>query len=102
MSTPTSLTAEQVKKIADLACLTLSEDDIHYYAPQLSRILDFFAEMNSCETSQVAPLAHPLDLPQRLRADEITEFDQRALFQSIAPEVKAGLYLVPKVIEEVK
>ncbi|HVY53356.1 MAG TPA: Asp-tRNA(Asn)/Glu-tRNA(Gln) amidotransferase subunit GatC [Gammaproteobacteria bacterium] len=95
-----SLTPEEVKKIAHLARLNLSEDDINYYTPQLSNILEFVACMNEVDTSNVNPVAHPLDLPQRLRTDEVKEPDQRELFQSIAPEVKAGLYLVPKVIEE--
>jgi len=95
-----SLTTDEVKKIAHLARLTLSEEDIAHNTPQLSRILDFVAHMNEINTSSVEPLAHPLDLFQRLRPDSVTEYDQRELFQTIAPEVKVGLYLVPKVIEE--
>ena len=95
-----SLTPEEVKKIAHLARLTLSEADISLYTPQLSSILDFVAHMNEVDTTKVEPLAHPLDLPQRLRDDKVSETDQRDLFQSLAPEVKVGLYLVPKVIEE--
>jgi aspartyl-tRNA(Asn)/glutamyl-tRNA(Gln) amidotransferase subunit C len=95
-----SLTPEEVKKIAHLARLNLSETDIAYYTPQLSSILDFVAHMDEIDTATVEPLAHPLDLPQRLRPDTISEPNQRELFQSLAPEVKVGLYLVPKVIEE--
>jgi len=95
-----SLTPEEVKKIAHLARLNLSEKDIAYYTPQLSNILDFVAHMDEIDTTSIEPLAHPLDLPQRLRPDTISESNQRELFQSLAPEVKVGLYLVPKVIEE--
>lgn len=95
-----SLTPTEVKKIAHLARLTLSEDDIAYYTPQLSSILNFVAHMDSVDTANIEAVAHPLELPQRLRPDAISEHDQRELFQSIAPEVKVGLYLVPKVIEE--
>lgn len=95
-----SLTAEQVKKIAHLARLNLSDEDIALYTPQLSKILDFIEDMNQVDTAKVEPLAHPLDLSQRLRADTITEPDLRDKFQGIAPQVEAGLYLVPKVIEE--
>ena len=95
-----SLTPEEVKKIAHLARLNLSENDIAYYTPQLSSILEFVAHMDEIDTAQIEPLAHPLDLPQRLRPDTVSEEDQRDLFQSLAPEVKVGLYLVPKVIEE--
>ncbi|TAK76727.1 MAG: Asp-tRNA(Asn)/Glu-tRNA(Gln) amidotransferase subunit GatC [Gammaproteobacteria bacterium] len=95
-----SLTPEEVKKIGHLARLNLSESDIALYAPQLSRILDFIEQMNQVDTSQVEPLANPLDISQRLRLDEVTEPDIRNKYQAIAPQVEAGLYLVPKVIEE--
>lgn len=95
-----SLTPEEIKKIAHLARLTLSESDITHYMPQLSGILDFIEQMNKTDTSHVAPLAHPLDISQRLRGDVVTETNQRQQFQRIAPQVEAGLYLVPKVIEE--
>lgn len=95
-----SLTPEQVLKIAHLARLNLSADDITLYTPQLSKILDFIEHMNQIDTSNIAPLAHPLDLSQRLRDDSITEPDLRDKYQTIAPSVEAGLYLVPKVIEE--
>jgi len=94
-----SLTHEDVKKIAHLARLNLSEKDLSFYTPQLSSILNFVDHMNQANTAQIEALAHPLDLNQRLRADQITEPDQRDAFQAIAPQVEAGLYLVPKVIE---
>jgi aspartyl-tRNA(Asn)/glutamyl-tRNA(Gln) amidotransferase subunit C len=96
-----SLTADDVKKIAHLARLNLSEADIKLYTPQLSEILKFIEQMNTVDTSQVEPLAHSLDdLAQRLRQDAITEVDLHDKFQRIAPQVQAGLYIVPKVIEE--
>jgi aspartyl-tRNA(Asn)/glutamyl-tRNA(Gln) amidotransferase subunit C len=94
-----SLTIDNVKKIAHLARLNLSEKDLAFYTPQLSNILDFVAEMNKANTAGIEPLAHPYDLTQRLREDAVTEPDQRSAFQAIAPHVEAGLYLVPKVIE---
>jgi aspartyl-tRNA(Asn)/glutamyl-tRNA(Gln) amidotransferase subunit C len=95
-----SLTPEDVRKIAHLARLNLTENDIDVYAPQLSKILDFIEQMNQTDTSQVEALAHPLDISQRLRPDVVTEPDLRSKYQAIAPQVEAGLYLVPKVIEE--
>lgn len=95
-----SLTISEVKKIAHLARLNLSDEDIAHHAPQLSRILDFIEQMNQVDTTQIEPLAHPLDISQRLRNDEITEKDLREKYQQIAPSVAAGLYLVPKVIDE--
>lgn len=95
-----SLTPEQIKKIGHLARLNLSAEDIELYTPQLSNILNFIAHMDEVDTSEVQPLAHPLDLSQRLRADQISEPNLRDKYQRIAPQVEAGLYLVPKVIEE--
>ena len=95
-----SLTPEEVKKIAHLARFNLSTSDIALYTPQLSSILDFIEHMNETDTSHVEPLAHPLNLSQRLRPDMVNETDLREKYQRIAPQVEAGLYLVPKVIEE--
>jgi aspartyl-tRNA(Asn)/glutamyl-tRNA(Gln) amidotransferase subunit C len=94
-----SLDAKEVRKIAHLARLAVDEADIPEYARNLSRILELVEQMNAVDTSAVAPLSHSLDAGQRLREDVVTESNQRELFQSIAPQVDAGLYLVPKVIE---
>lgn len=94
-----SLEPAQVKEIAHLARLAIEEHDIPSYAKNLSEILAFVEQMNAVDTEGVEPMAHPLDMTQRLRADEVTESDQREAFQAIAPATEAGLYLVPKVIE---
>ena len=95
----THLTSNDVLKIAHLARLDLDEQAAANYVRELSTILDLVEQMNRVDTQQVEPMAHPLELSQRLRADVITEVNQRELFQAIAPEVEAGLYLVPQVIE---
>lgn len=95
-----SLSPEAVRKIAHLARLNLSEDDIKLYAPQLSNILNFIEQMNQIATKNIEPLAHPFELTQRLRPDNANEPNLRDKFQRIAPSVEAGLYLVPKVIDE--
>jgi aspartyl-tRNA(Asn)/glutamyl-tRNA(Gln) amidotransferase subunit C len=94
-----SLSATEVKKIAHLARLGIDEQDISAYAADLSNILSLMEQMGALDTSEVQPMAHPLDQVQRLRADVVSEQNQREHFQSIAPQVEAGLYLVPKVIE---
>ncbi|HEX7045569.1 MAG TPA: Asp-tRNA(Asn)/Glu-tRNA(Gln) amidotransferase subunit GatC [Burkholderiales bacterium] len=94
-----SLDTNQVRKIAHLARLRISSDEAEQYAEELSRILGLIEQMNAVDTRNVEPMAHPLDVPLRLREDEVTEVDQREKFQAIAPAVEAGLYLVPKVIE---
>ncbi|HSW69808.1 MAG TPA: Asp-tRNA(Asn)/Glu-tRNA(Gln) amidotransferase subunit GatC [Gammaproteobacteria bacterium] len=95
-----SLTFADVKKIAHLARLNLSEADHTLYTEQLSNILNFIEQMNQADTTGVDAIAHSLDLTQRLRPDQVNEPDQREAFQSIAPRVEAGLYIVPKVIDE--
>ncbi len=89
----------EVAKIAHLARLAIREEEVPDYARNLSAILELVEQMNAVDTTGVAPMAHPLDMAQRLRADEISESNQREHFQAIAPRVDAGLYLVPKVIE---
>ena len=95
-----SLTLDEVKKIAHLARLNLSEQEIELYTPQLSNIINFIEQLNQADTQRVEALAHPLDISQRLRTDQVSEPDLRDKYQRIAPQVEAGLYLVPKVIEE--
>lgn len=93
------LTVEEVTRIAYLARIRIDPDEAGRYVRDLSDILDFVAQMNAVNTDAVAPMAHPLDLSQRLREDKVTEENQRDRLQAIAPQVEAGLYLVPKVIE---
>jgi aspartyl-tRNA(Asn)/glutamyl-tRNA(Gln) amidotransferase subunit C len=95
-----SLSRQDIDKIAQLARLALTESEVPVYVENLSRILALVGELERADTSQVEPMAHPLPgQRQRLRADEVTSTDQRELFQRNAPQVEAGLYLVPRVIE---
>ncbi len=94
-----SLSREEVEKIAHLARLEITEDEMNGFVNNLSRIIDFVDQLQSLDTSDVVPMAHPLNMSQRLRADIVSEQDQRDKFQANAGQVEAGLYLVPKVIE---
>jgi len=94
-----SLTADDVKKIAHLARLGIDSQDIDSYAKDLSGMLALMTQMSELDTNNVEPMAHPMDQAQRLRTDVVTEHNNREKFQSIAPQIEAGLYLVPKVIE---
>ncbi|MGD9298624.1 Asp-tRNA(Asn)/Glu-tRNA(Gln) amidotransferase subunit GatC [Thiohalocapsa sp.] len=94
-----ALDSKDVVKIAHLARLQVAETDLEAYAAELSKILDLVEQMNAVDTSGVEPMAHPLHMAQRMRADAVTETNQREAFQAIAPAVEDGLYLVPKVIE---
>lgn len=94
-----SLERSEVEKIAHLARLAMSEQELDAVTGDLSNILDLVAQMEQADTAGVEPMAHPLHMAQRLRADEVSEEDRRERFQAIAPLTEDGLYLVPRVIE---
>ena len=94
-----TISADEVRAMARLARLAIDDDQLPETTRQLSRILEFVAQMDAVDTAGVAPLSHPQELDARLRADTVTETDQRDHFQRCAPDVGDGLYLVPQVIE---
>ena len=94
-----ALDKSELEKIAHLARLHITKAESEEVMLRITDLLALIYEMQSINTNDVAPLAHPLDLLQRLRTDEITERDYRDELQSLAPEAQEGLYLVPKVIE---
>lgn len=94
-----SLSNDDVKQIAHLARIAVDDTHLADHARNLSDILSFVEAMDEVDTTDVEPMAHPLDMAQRLRPDVVTEDNQRALFQSVAPATEGGLYLVPRVIE---
>ena len=94
-----SLSNDEVEKLAYLARLQINAKDVPQYAQDLSGILELVEQMEAVDTEGVKPMAHPQDITQRLRDDEVTETDQRDKFQKIAPLTESGLYLVPKVLD---
>jgi len=94
-----SLTLDDVKRIAHLARIEVEPHESEQVLGQLSGIFALIGEMQAVDTDGVEPMAHAQDLMLRLREDTVTESDQHAAFQAIAPQVEAGLYLVPIVIE---
>jgi aspartyl-tRNA(Asn)/glutamyl-tRNA(Gln) amidotransferase subunit C len=94
-----SLTTEQVKRIAHLARIEVSESEALTTQGHLNGIFELIEQMQAVDTTGIEPMAHAQDVSQRLRADAVSEVDRRAAFQAVAPETEAGLYLVPKVIE---
>lgn len=94
-----TLTVTDVKRIADLAYIEIDSDEAEATLTQLTGIFDLIETMQAINTSSVEPMSHAQSVTQRLRDDEVTETDQRELCQNLAPQVEAGLYLVPKVIE---
>ena len=94
-----SLTLEQVRRVAYLARIEISDAEAENTLGHLNGIFSLIEEMQAVDTQGVEPMAHAQDLAQRLREDRVTEHDRRQAFQAIAPETENGLYLVPKVIE---
>ena len=94
-----SLTTDDVKKVALLARLAMTDAEIQTAHAQMSGIFGLIEEMQAGNTDGIAPMSHAQDLAQRLREDTVTEANQREQFQAIAPQVEKGLYLVPQVIE---
>ena len=94
-----SLSDADVRRIAHLARLAVSDAEVVSAGGQLNGILDMVETLRAVDTSGVEPMAHAVDMGQRLREDTVTETDRRAAYQRIAPAVEDGLYLVPKVIE---
>ena len=93
------LSLEEVKRIAHLARLEISEAEAAQTLGQLNDIFRLIEQMQAVGTEGIEPMSHAQDVVMRLREDAVTESDQRARLQSVAPQVEAGLYLVPKVIE---
>lgn len=94
-----ALDKSEVEKIAHLARLHVSDADAEEVTTRITDILALIDQMQSVDTASVEPLAHPLDVVQRLRADEITEQNKRDELQALAPASESGLYLVPKVLD---
>jgi aspartyl-tRNA(Asn)/glutamyl-tRNA(Gln) amidotransferase subunit C len=95
-----SLTRQDVEKIAHLARLSITVEELPVYVTSLSSIVDFVDELSRADVGSVEPMAHPLDgQRQRLRPDVVSETDHHEKYQRNAPSVQAGLYVVPRVIE---
>lgn len=94
-----SLSTDDVAKIAHLARLAVEPRETEALGRELSNILDLVAQMDEVDTDSVIPMAHPLEMAQRLREDLVSEEDRRQRYQANAPAVENGLFLVPKVIE---
>ena len=94
-----ALDRTDVEQLALLTRIALSEQDVPAATAKLSSILGLIDQLQAVDTQGIEPLAHPLEITQRLRPDTVTESNQREALQSIAPATEQGLYLVPRVIE---
>ena len=94
-----TVTTKDIEDIAALARLRIAPEDITEVTGRIAAVLDLVDQMQAVKTEDIEPMANPLDSVQRLRVDEVTETDNRADFQAIAPLAQDGLYLVPRVID---
>jgi aspartyl-tRNA(Asn)/glutamyl-tRNA(Gln) amidotransferase subunit C len=94
-----SLSLKEVLDVAALARIGIGEAEARAVQAELNNIFELIGRMQKVDTEGVEPMTHAQGLALRLRPDKVTESDQRELFQSIAPQTEAGLYLVPRVIE---
>ena len=90
---------QTIDRLCQLAQLALAPEERDALIGDLGRIIDMVDTMSAVDTANVDPLAHPLDVNQRLRDDVVSEAPERDRFQACAPAVEAGLYLVPRVVE---
>jgi aspartyl-tRNA(Asn)/glutamyl-tRNA(Gln) amidotransferase subunit C len=93
------LTPDEVRAIAELARIGISDAEARTIQGELNNIFEMIGRMQRVDTEGVAPMTHAQGAGLRLREDKVTESDQRERFQAVAPQVEQGLYLVPKVIE---
>jgi len=93
------LSLDDVRRIASLARLATGEQEATSILDQLNGIFGLIEELQAVDTSGIEPMSHAQEIVLRLREDVVTEADQHELFQIQAPQVEAGLYLVPKVID---
>ncbi len=91
--------ADQILKLANLAKLEISQETLEQTATSINEILALVGQLQSVDTGDTLPMAHPLDAVQKLRKDVVTEQDHREKYQTVAPATEDGLYLVPKVID---
>jgi len=94
-----NLDAATVRRIAKLARLRPDSEQQQQLLEDMGKILDFFDQLADADTDAVEPMAHPLEVNQRLRKDAVTEPDRRDDYQKLAPAVSEGLYRVPPVLD---
>jgi len=88
-----------VRKVAMLSRIRLTDDEAAELGPQLSSILGYVEQLSAVDTDGVKPTAHPHDAAMPLRANVVTNGNRREELQAPAPKTESGLYVVPKVIE---
>jgi aspartyl-tRNA(Asn)/glutamyl-tRNA(Gln) amidotransferase subunit C len=94
-----ALSIQDVRRVAHLARIAITEDEARDVLTKLSGIFVLIEDMRKVDTTGIEPMSHAADVTLALREDVVTETDRREVYQAVAPATADGLYLVPKVIE---
>jgi len=94
-----SINKSDIDHLCNLSKLKLEEDEKAVFLEQMQSILKMIEELQEVEVENITPMAHPLDMSQRLRVDEVSEINQREDYQKNTEHTESGFYKVPKVIE---
>ena len=94
-----SIDKSDIEHLCNLSKLNLDEEEQSVFLSQMQSILDMIEELQEVDTGDIEPMAHPLQMTQRLRDDEVTEFNDREKYQKNTEFAEEGFYKVPKVIE---
>lgn len=89
---------DQVKYVADLARIRLSEDEVRLFSKQLNKILEYIDKLNQLDTKAVEPMSHTLNITNVSREDKIKKSLDTKDVLANAPSAKNGFFQVPKVI----
>jgi aspartyl-tRNA(Asn)/glutamyl-tRNA(Gln) amidotransferase subunit C len=90
---------KEVEHVAKLARLALTEDEKTLYAQQLGKIMDYFDQLQTVDTTGIEPLAHPLPITNVMREDEVVPPPGREVLLRNAPDKERGYFRVPKIGE---
>ena len=94
-----SIDKSDIEHLCNLSKLNLDDEEQSVFLSQMQSILDMIEELQDVDTGDIEPMAHPLQMTQRLRDDEVTEFNDREKYQKNTELAEDGFYKVPKVIE---
>ncbi len=94
-----SINKDQIKYLSLLSRMDIQESEINDVEEKLAKIIDFVDQLQSIDTDEIEPMAHPLNQSQRLRVDKVVEENNRDKIQKNTKSTERGMYIVPKVIE---
>ena len=94
-----SINKDQIKYLSLLSRMDIQESEINDVEEKLTKIIDFVDQLQSIDTDEIEPMAHPLNQSQRLRVDKVVEENNRDKIQKNTKSTEQGMYIVPKVIE---